>query len=143
MAASGTVLLELAILGVPTVATYRVSPMTYRLGRLLIRGIKYFSLVNLIGERAIIPELLQDEVTPQRIAQEMAPLLEESAQRNLMLDGFNDVKTRLGGPGASERAAMVAFELLDTPPFLIFTPYSVSSSFFSCSSFFSLSSTAQ
>nr|WP_320012939.1 lipid-A-disaccharide synthase [uncultured Desulfobulbus sp.] len=114
MAASGTVLLELAILGVPTVATYRVSPMTYRLGRLLIRGIKYFSLVNLIGERAIIPELLQDEVTPQRIAQEMAPLLEESAQRNLMLDGFNDVKTRLGGPGASERAAMVALELLDT-----------------------------
>ncbi|MCF6188427.1 MAG: lipid-A-disaccharide synthase, partial [Desulfobulbaceae bacterium] len=68
VAASGTVTLELAILGIPTVVTYRVSPRTYRLGRLLVRNVEFFSLVNLIGGRRIIPELLQDEVTPQAIA---------------------------------------------------------------------------
>jgi len=113
VAASGTVLLELAILGIPTVATYRVSPMTYRLGRLLIRGIKFFSLVNLIGKRAIIPELLQDAVTPERIAKELEPLITDSAERKAMLTGFSEVHERLGGPGASKRAAKVALTLLD------------------------------
>ncbi|MCI5209876.1 MAG: lipid-A-disaccharide synthase, partial [Candidatus Electrothrix sp. ATG2] len=60
VAASGTVTLELAILGVPALTTYRVSPRTYRLGRLLIRHIRFFSLVNLIAEREVIPELLQE-----------------------------------------------------------------------------------
>ena len=112
VAASGTVLLELAILDVPTVATYRLSPMTYRLGRLLIRGLKYFSLVNLIGDRVIIPELLQDAVTPERIANELKPLITDSAAREAMLAGFKEVRERLGGPGASKRAAGVALNLL-------------------------------
>ena len=112
VAASGTVLLELAILGVPCVATYRVSPLTYILGRLLIRGIRFFSLVNLIAEREIIPELLQDAVTPERIAQELQPLLHQSPARNAMRQGFSEVCQRLGGPGASQRAAQVALQLL-------------------------------
>lgn len=112
VAASGTVLLELAILGVPCVATYRVSPLTYILGRLLIRGIRFFSLVNLIAEREIIPELLQDAVTPERIAQELQPLLHESPARSAMRQGFTEVCQRLGGPGASQRASQVALQLL-------------------------------
>jgi len=87
--------------------------MTYRLGRLLIRGIKFFSLVNLIGKRAIIPELLQDAVTPERIAKELEPLITDSAERKAMLTGFSEVHERLGGPGASKRAAKVALTLLD------------------------------
>jgi len=113
VAASGTVLLELAILGVPTVATYRVSPRTYFLGRLLIRGLRFFSLVNLIGEREIIPELLQDEVTPQRIALELEPLIESTVQRSAMCNGLKIVCKLLGGPGASKRAALVALNLLE------------------------------
>ncbi len=112
VAASGTVLLELAILGVPTVATYRVSPLTYFLGRLLIRGLRFFSLVNLIAGREIIPELLQDAVTPERIAQELEPLVQPGPRRAVMVEGFVEVCQRLGGPGASKRTARVALDVL-------------------------------
>jgi lipid-A-disaccharide synthase len=112
VAASGTVLLELAILGVPSVATYRVTPLTYFLGRLLIRNLRFFSLVNLIADREIIPELLQEAVTPERIASELSPLLRPSPQRRAMVDGFAEVCTRLGGPGASKRTAQVALAVL-------------------------------
>lgn len=110
VAASGTVTLELALLGVPTVVTYRVSPRTYRLGRLLVRGVKYFSLVNLIGDRMIIPELLQDEVTPERIVKELVPMLVDQENRKTMLASLAEVRRRLGSPGASRRAAKIALE---------------------------------
>ncbi len=113
VAASGTVILELGILGVPTIATYRTSRFTYFLGRLLIRHLAHFSLVNLIGGRTIIPELLQDEVKPERIAQELKVLLEDQQTRKTLLDGLKEVQERLGGPGASERAAAIALQLLN------------------------------
>lgn len=112
VAASGTVILELAILGTPTVATYRTSPHTYWLGRLLIRNLRYFTLVNLIGERAILPELLQDAVTPERMAQEVTTLLNDRQARAEMLAGMAEVRQRLGGTGASDRAAAIALSLL-------------------------------
>lgn len=112
VAASGTVILELAILGIPTVATYRTSRHTYLLGRLLIRHLDYFSLVNLIGGRAIIPELLQDAVTPQRIVQELKVLLEDQPARDTLLAGLKEVQQKLGGSGASNRAAAIALQLL-------------------------------
>lgn len=112
VAASGTVTLELAILGIPTVVTYRVSPRTYRLGRLLVRNVEFFSLVNLIGGRRIIPELLQDEVTPQAIADQLAPLLQDQQARREVLMGLQEVRERLGKPGASDRAADIALEML-------------------------------
>jgi lipid-A-disaccharide synthase len=112
-AASGTVLLELAILGIPAVATYRVSPHTYFLGRLLIRTLRFFSLVNLIGEREIIPELLQKSVTPQRIAGELQKMLTDTKARAAILEGLQEVRRRLGGPGASDRAAAIALDILN------------------------------
>jgi lipid-A-disaccharide synthase len=112
VAASGTVILELAILGTPTVATYRTSPHTYWLGRLLIRNLRYFTLVNLIGERAILPELLQDAVTPERMAQEVTTLLNDRQARTEMLAGMAEVRQRLGGAGASDRAAAIALSML-------------------------------
>lgn len=112
VAASGTVLMELAILGVPTVAAYRLSPGTFFLARILIRNLRFFSLVNLIAEREIIPELLQDAVTPERIARELEPLVRPTDRRAAMCEGLAQVCQRLGGPGASGRAAQVALELL-------------------------------
>ena len=113
VAASGTVLLELAILGTPMVATYRTSRLTYILGRLLVRHLPWFSLVNLIGDRAIIPELLQDEVTPGRIAQELKVLLEQQPARETLQEGLKEVQQRLGEPGASDRAAKIALQILN------------------------------
>ena len=112
VAASGTVLLELAILGIPMVATYRTSRFTYLLGRLLIRHLSYFSLVNLIGGRGIIPELLQDAVTPKQIAHELNVLLEDQQVRATLLAGLEEVQQQLGVPGASDRAAAIALQIL-------------------------------
>jgi len=111
VAASGTVILELAILGVPTVATYRVSPRTYFLGRMLTK-LKSFTLVNLIAGRTIIPELLQDQVTPVNIAREMALILEEDDVREKILQGLAEVRKQVGTPGASKRTAKIALKLI-------------------------------
>ncbi len=112
VAASGTVTLELAILDVPMVVVYKVDPCTYFLGRLLIRHMPLFSLVNLIAEGPIVPELLQDEVTPGRIETELARLLFDEQVEREMRKGLAAVRARLGGPGASKRAAGLALKLL-------------------------------
>jgi lipid-A-disaccharide synthase len=112
MAASGTVTLELAILRVPMVVTYKLSPLTYQLARLLVK-LDYFSLPNLIvGERAV-PELLQGDVTAERLAQEVADLLLSPQRMGEMQLSLDHIKEKLGRPGASEKAATTALTLLD------------------------------
>ena len=113
VAASGTVTLELAILGVPTLTTYRLSLRTYQLGRLLIRHIRYFSLVNLIADQEVIPELLQDAVTPAAIAEHLQSMVNESAYRKELIQGLAEVTEKLGPPGCAQRAAELAFTCMD------------------------------
>lgn len=112
MAASGTVTLELAILNVPMVVVYKISPMTYYLGRLLVK-VKYISLVNLIADAPVVPELLQDQGNPGSIELELAFLLFDEHSRHKMQDGLALVRHRLGGPGASDKAALLAFEIIN------------------------------
>ncbi|MCI5150077.1 MAG: lipid-A-disaccharide synthase [Candidatus Electrothrix sp. MAN1_4] len=109
VAASGTVTLELAILGVPTLTTYRLSLRTYQLGRLLIRHICYVSLVNLIADQEVIPELLQDAVTPAAIADHLQTLVNDRPYREKMIQRLALVAEKLGPPGCAERAAELAF----------------------------------
>jgi lipid-A-disaccharide synthase len=111
VAASGTVTLELAILNTPMVVVYKVSPQTYYLGKLLIK-IKYFSLVNLIAEAPVVPELLQDQGNPGSIEVELAFLLFDEYTRHKMQEGLSLVRQRLGEPGASENAARLALEIM-------------------------------
>ncbi|OQX14504.1 MAG: lipid-A-disaccharide synthase [Desulfobulbaceae bacterium A2] len=111
LAASGTVTLELAILKVPMVVAYRVSSHSYWLGRLLVR-VPFFSLVNLVAQRRLVPELLQDECTPEHIVRHLLTLLKEPAARADTLAGLAEVCRLLGGGGASERAARIALECL-------------------------------
>jgi lipid-A-disaccharide synthase len=102
-AASGTVTLELALLGVPPVVAYRVSPLTYHVGMMLVRT-EFFSLVNLIAGRAVVEELLQDQAGPENIARALAALMEGEG-REAALAGLAEVARALGPPGASRRAA--------------------------------------
>jgi lipid-A-disaccharide synthase len=112
VAASGTVTLELAILEVPMIVAYKLAPLTYHLGRLLVK-LDYFSLVNLIAGYAAVPELLQADVTSEKIAEELTVILRHPEKNEEMKNALRDVKQKLGTPGASEKAACVALRLLE------------------------------
>lgn len=112
VAASGTVTLELAILKIPMVVTYKLAPLTHFLGQFLIK-LEFFSLVNLIAGHKVVPELLQKEVSANRICYELSLLLNAHGKRKKMNLGLNLVKNALGKPGASKRAATVVMELLN------------------------------
>lgn len=111
VAASGTVTLELALLNVPMVVTYKLSPLTYLLGKTLVK-LDYFSLVNLIAGFEAVPELLQNQVNAERICDELAPLLNAYPTRKAMRNGLERVNNRLGKPGASSRVARLALDMI-------------------------------
>jgi len=109
---------ETALLGTPMIVVYRLSPLTARLAKPLVRT-KFFSMVNLIAGRAVVPELIQDDFTPQRVAAEAEKLLfpsEEGKKRvEEMRRGLEEVRQLLGRPGAVERAADEIVKLLAAP----------------------------
>ena len=112
---SGTATVETALLGKPMIVVYRLSPLTARLAKPLVRT-KFFSMVNLIAGRAVVPELIQDDFTPRRLAEEVAKLLPSSKEGehrvNDMKLGLAEVQKLLGPPGAVDRAADVITALL-------------------------------
>jgi lipid-A-disaccharide synthase len=95
---------EAALLDVPMVVIYRVAPLTALLAKPLLR-MPYFGMVNLIAERRVVPELIQHDFTPQRVAGEVLALLRDSRARDQLRAGLADVRQRLGPSGAVERAA--------------------------------------
>ena len=105
--ASGTVALEAAIVGVPMVVAYKVSRLTYLLGRYLVR-VPYISLVNLIAQRPLVPELIQEQATPENLAQALEPFLTDEAENRRLRRELQEIKRRLGSPGASWRVAELA-----------------------------------
>ncbi|WP_232363705.1 lipid-A-disaccharide synthase [Desulfogranum japonicum] len=112
VAASGTVTLELAITKTPTVICYRVTNMTYLLGRLLIRNLRFFSLVNLIADQEVLPELLQDQVQADNIVQHLTRMLEDDVYRKNLDDHFTRIHEKLGNAGASGRVADLVLEMM-------------------------------
>jgi lipid-A-disaccharide synthase len=110
--ASGTVTLEAAVAGVPMVIIYRVSPLSYLLGKTFIR-VPHVGLVNLIAGRRLVPELLQNEASPSRIARMVADLMADPLRLEQMRAGLDVVRRRLGDPGASERVARIARTMID------------------------------
>ena len=111
IAASGTVTLQAAIFGMPMVIIYKVSNLSYLLGRALVR-VRNIGLVNLIAEKEIVPELIQYNATPINIADAVSEILSDSARRQRMQAELIKVKDRLGEPGASERLADIALGMI-------------------------------
>lgn len=106
IAASGTATLETALMELPTVLLYRLSPITFALGKLLVK-IPNVGLPNIVAGRQVIPELLQGEVTPTKICETMRPLLDDAAYYQTMKQDLHDVKVALGDAGAVKRVAQV------------------------------------
>lgn len=104
--ASGTATLQAAVVGTPMVLLYKTTLPTYWIARSLVR-VKWIGLVNLVAGRSIVPELIQDEATADRLWQEARRLLTDVRAYNDMKDGLRQVRESLGEPGASGRAADV------------------------------------
>ncbi len=111
---SGTATIEAALLDVPMVVIYRVTPITAMLAKPLLRT-SHFSMVNLIAERRVVPELIQHDFTPDRVSGEVLRLLRDSHARDELRAGLADVRQRLGPPGAVERAADTIAALVRAP----------------------------
>jgi len=111
LVASGTATLETALLERPMVIMYRLAPLTYTLARLLVR-VPFIGMPNLIAERRVVPELIQNEVTPARIATEATRLLTDAQAYSVAQEGLREVRHRLGDGGAAKRAAALVVEIL-------------------------------
>jgi lipid-A-disaccharide synthase len=111
MVASGTATVEAALAGTPSIIVYRLSPLTFTLGKWLIR-VPHVGMANLLAGEGIFPELLQADFSAVRLAQEALALLGAPARLAAVRRGLIRVVSRLGGPGASKRAAQVALELM-------------------------------
>ena len=107
--ASGTAVLEAALLGVPSVALYIITPLLVRQGRRMIVH-RYITLPNLILGREVVPELLQLEATPQRLALEMESLLRRPEPAYA---AFEEMRVKLGPPDAIARCARFAVDLAE------------------------------
>jgi lipid-A-disaccharide synthase len=104
MLASGTATLEGALLGIPMVAAYRVSPISYLIGRQLVKS-RYIAMPNILLDERVVPELLQHDVTPDRLAREALMILESQELAQSMRAKLRLIKPMLGAPGVLLRAA--------------------------------------
>lgn len=112
LAASGTVTIEAALLGTPMVTFYKVTPLSWWMGKVLV-DVPFYSMVNLVAGRAVVPELMQNEVTGVRLAQEASRLLDDGAARDEMRRGLMEVAAKLRTPeDPMERAARIVQELV-------------------------------
>ena len=115
IAASGTVTLEAAILGTPMIIVYRVSALSYLVGRRLIK-LKHVGLPNLIAGREIVPELLQEQASSERIANEALTFLNYSGKLDLQRQELAMIRRALGSPGVADRVARLILRLSVAEP---------------------------
>ena len=112
LAASGTVTLEAAILGTPLVVVYKVNPLTYWLGKRLVK-VNHLALANIIAGETVAPEFIQHEATPELVARESMKIFNDNQRREWIKRRLQDVREQLGTPGASDKAAAIALELIE------------------------------
>jgi lipid-A-disaccharide synthase len=112
LTASGTATVQAALHDTPMVVVYRLSPLTYRLGRRFVK-VNTFAMVNLIAGERIVPELIQEAFTPDAVAAEAIGMMTDPIRNGAVRQGLQRVRERLGGPGASRRAAEAIVHALE------------------------------
>jgi lipid-A-disaccharide synthase len=110
LVASGTVTVQAALHQCPMVVVYRLSSLTYRLGKPFVH-VDTYAMANLVAGRRVVPELIQDDFTPERVAAEALRVLTDSAHRAAVRRDLGEVRARLGATGASTRAAEAVIEV--------------------------------
>jgi lipid-A-disaccharide synthase len=108
--ASGTVTVQAALHECPMVVVYRLSPVTYRLGRRFVR-VDTFAMANLVAGRRVVPELIQDAFTPDAVSKHAVGLIKDPSARAQIRSDLHRVKAALGAPGASARAAGIVVDV--------------------------------
>lgn len=108
---SGTATLETALLAVPEVVCYKANRLSYMIAKNLIK-VNYISLVNLIMEREVVKELIQDNFTEENLVKELERLLRDGKKQRQLLEDLDALKERLGNSGASEKAAGVIINMI-------------------------------
>jgi len=108
---SGTATLEAGICGTPMVIVYRTSPVTYAIGKLMVR-VPDIGLINIVAGSRIVPELRQHEVTPDAIAERVVQFIRDKAYQDATRRSLAEAVSTLGDPGASVRAAAIALEMI-------------------------------
>jgi lipid-A-disaccharide synthase len=111
LVASGTATLETALLGCPMVIAYKVSALTYILGRMLVTGVNFIGMPNILAQKQIVPELIQRQVTGRNLIRAVEPLLANSIHSETVA-ALAALRERLGAPGAAARVATMALEMM-------------------------------
>jgi lipid-A-disaccharide synthase len=115
---SGTATIEAALQQTPFLVVYKLSPLTYRVARALVKGVRYFAMVNLVAGKKLVEELLQEEASAERIAQELEILLGDPGRRQAMREELAVVRRKLGvglnvETTSAERAARSILEVVE------------------------------
>lgn len=107
--ASGTATLETALSGTPMVVFYKVSPLSFRIAKMVIK-VKFISLVNILSGREVVRELIQEEASPDKIFSELRKILKDMQYRNDMISGLNKIRELMSGKEPSRRVARMVGE---------------------------------
>jgi lipid-A-disaccharide synthase len=111
MVASGTATLETALIGTPMIIVYKMSPFSFLMGRLFVK-VRHIGLANIIAGRTIVPELVQEDAHPERMAQELLAILTDEERKRQIRQDLSGIRAKLGSPGAARRAARSALEIM-------------------------------
>jgi lipid-A-disaccharide synthase len=106
--------LEAALYGIPMVIVYKVSPLSYWLGKRLIK-VKHIGIVNLIVQKELLPELIQDNASPRTIAETVIAMINDQDRLRRIEKELSSIRDLLGGAGASDRVARIALDLIGQP----------------------------
>ena len=109
--ASGTATLETALLGVPMIIIYKISPLSYFAGKLIV-DVQNIGLANIIAGKTVVPELIQEDASGNRIASEAMAILNDEERKQEIIKELSAIRSKLGDPGAARKTARLAYDML-------------------------------